>query len=448
LESHNLAAGPPPEATAQLLSALALVLAAAFVFAKLAQRARQPAVVGEIVAGVVLGPSALGLLPGDLVDVFFPADIRPYLQVLSQLGLILFMFGVGYQFDQSHLRSHGRRVMAVSLSSVALPFVLGAALAVALALVPWLRRSAVGTDGLLVPALFLGAAMSITAFPVLARIISERGLHKDRMGAIAVACAAIQDFLAWAILAVVVALANSTGGWPLARMAIASTAVLAGLVCLVRPALAWALAPARQWSGSLVTHAVLVVGLLLSAWATEAIGLHAVFGAFAFGAVVPRAEVDARTPEVPERIEQASLLLLPVFFVVTGLSVNLGGLGVQGVVLLVAVLTVACGGKFLGAASAARLTGASKQEATVLGVLMNARGLTELVILNVGLGLGAIDGRLFTAMVVMAIVTTVMTGPLLDRCHKQAPESADRGGPMDATRPDRPPLAISQDETR
>ncbi|GAA1928169.1 cation:proton antiporter [Streptantibioticus ferralitis] len=442
--SHTIAAGPSPGATAGLLSALALVIAAALVFAKLAQRLRQPVVVGEIVAGVVLGPSVLGLLPGDLVDVFFPPDVRPFLQVLSQLGLVLFMFGVGYQFDASHVRHHGLRITAVSLSSVALPFALGAGLAVLLA--PWFERSQMKTDGVLAPALFLGAAMSITAFPVLARIIGERGLQKDRVGAIAVACAAIQDVLAWVILAVVVALANSTGHWPLVRMALASVALLAGLVWLVRPALVWALAPARPWSGALVTHALLVVGLLLSAWATEAIGLHAVFGAFAFGAVAPRAEVDAGAPEVPERIEQASLLLLPVFFVVTGLSVNLGGLGGHGALILLAVLVVACAGKFLGAAGAAGLTGATGQEATVLGVLMNARGLTELVILNVGLGLGVLDGQLFTAMVTMAIVTTVMTGPLLDRFHKQARPATRQSEPVDQNRDDRRPLVTSPDE--
>ncbi|MFI6210321.1 cation:proton antiporter [Streptomyces sp. NPDC051041] len=444
--SHTIAAGPSPGATAGLLCALALIVAAASVFAGLAQRLRQPAVVGEIVAGVVLGPSVLGLLPGDVVDVVFPPEVMPYLQVLSQLGLVLFMFGVGYEFDAARLRRHGRQVTAVSLTSVALPFALGAALAVAL--VPWFDRTQMRTDGVLVPALFLGAAMSITAFPVLARIIGERGLQKDRVGVISVACAAIQDVLAWIVLAVVVALAGSTGPWPLVRMALACVALLAALVWLVRPALAWALAPARPWSGALVTHAVLVVGLLLSAWATEAMGLHAVFGAFAFGTVAPRAEVDAAAPEVPERIEQASLLLLPAFFVVTGLSVDLGGLGGHGVLILVAVLVVACAGKFLGAAGAAGLTGANRRDAAVLGVLMNARGLTELVILNVGLGLGVLDGQLFTAMVTMAIVTTVMTGPLLDRFHRPAVPAPRPSEPASRAADDRRPLVVSPDETR
>ncbi|MGV9567937.1 cation:proton antiporter [Streptomyces sp. NPDC003480] len=442
--SHTIAAGPSPGATAGLLSALALIVAVSSVFARLARRLRQPAVVGEIVAGVVLGPSALGLLPGDLVDVVFPADVRPSLQVLSQLGLVLFMFGVGYEFDPARLRRHGAQVTAVSLGSVALPFALGAGLAVLLA--PWFDRAQMKTDGVLVPALFLGAAMSITAFPVLARIIGERGLQKDRVAVISVACAAIQDVLAWIVLAVVVALAGSTGPWSLGRMSLACAALSAALVWLVRPALAWALSPARPWSGAMVTHAVLVVGLLLSAWATEAMGLHAVFGAFAFGAVAPRAEVNAGAPEVPERIEQASLLLLPVFFVVTGLSVNLDGLGGHGVLILPAVLVVACAGKFLGAAGAAGLTGANRQDATVLGVLMNARGLTELVILNVGLGLGVLDGQLFTAMVVMAILTTMMTGPLLDRFHRRAAPAPRRSEPVERDPGDHRPLVTSPDE--
>jgi Kef-type K+ transport system membrane component KefB len=417
LESHApVAAAYAPSGS--LLGALALILAAAYVFAWLARRVRQPIVVGEIVAGIALGPSVLGLFPGDLVDLAFPADVRPCLQVLAQLGLVLFMFDVGYHFDSSRLKGHGRQVMAVSLSSVALPFALGAGLACATA--PWFDRSAMTADGLLVPALFLGAAMSITAFPVLARIIGERGLQQDRIGAMALGCAAIQDFLAWTVLAVVVALANSTGAGPLLRMAVASVALLVGLHYVVRPALTWLFAPERRRAGSALTQAVLVVGLLLSAWTTEAIGLHAVFGAFAFGAIVPRARIDATAPQVPERLEQISLFLLPVFFIVTGLSVNLGGLGGPGLLLLLAVLLVACFGKFVGAASAARLTGATKREAATLGVLLNARGLTELVILNVGLALGVLDGRLFTGMVVMAVVTTIMTGPLLDRFHPTA----------------------------
>ncbi|MGY0057923.1 cation:proton antiporter [Streptomyces sp. LZ34] len=385
---------------------------------------RQPAVVGEIVAGLALGPSLLGLFPGDLTELLFPAEVRPYLQIIAQLGLVLFMFGVGYHLDVSHLRGAGRQVMAVSLSSVALPFAMGMGLAAAL--YPWFITSEMKTDGLLAPALFLGVAMSITAFPVLARIIAERDMQKSRLGTMSLACAAIQDFLAWCVLAVVVATVSTTGAWPLTRMAIESAAFVIGLILVVRPGLGWLLAPQRRWAGSPVTHAVLVIGLLLAAWSTEEIGLHAVFGAFAFGTVVPRRHIDALAPEVPERIEQTSLFLLPAFFTVTGLSVDLGGLGGQGLIMVLAVVVVACVGKFLGGAGAARLTGATPRDSITLGILLNARGLTELVILNVGLSLGMLDSRLFTAMVVMAVFTTVMTGPLLQHFAVEDPKPANK----------------------
>lgn len=416
MQTRFLLAGSTAPPTGRFLLSLAVILTVAFVLARVAQRVRQPAVMGEIVGGILLGPSLLSLFPGDLETRLVPPATLPYLQLLSQLGLVLFMFGVGYQFDVGHLRSPTakRQVAAVSLSSVALPFALGVGLAYGL--YPWLSRSELKTDGSLGPALFLGAAMSITAFPVLARILAERGLYKDPLGSISLACAAVQDFLAWCVLAAVVVVVRASGPWPLARMALESALLLAVLVLLVRPGLSWLLDPARPWAGgTALTHAVLVVGVLLTAVATEEIGLHAVFGAFAFGAVAPRARIDETAPQVPERIEQTSLLLLPVFFTVTGMSVNISGLGGRGLAMTAAVLVAACAGKFTGAYGAARLTGTPPREATALGVLLNARGLTELVILNVGLSLGVIDTRLFTAMVLMAVFTTLMTGPLLDR---------------------------------
>ncbi|MDL4775328.1 MULTISPECIES: cation:proton antiporter [Thermomonosporaceae] len=424
-----LAAGSAqsPESIAGIvLGDLALILLAAAVFAALAKRVRQPAVMGEIVAGIALGPSVLGLLPGDLTGLLFPPSARPYLQVLAQVGLVLFMFGVGYGFSPSHLSGAGGRVMLVSLSSVALPFALGAGLAVLLN--PWFDRSEMRVDDLLAPTLFLGAAMSITAFPVLARIITERGMQRDRLGSMALASAAFQDFLAWCVLAGVVAIVSAGGSWSLARTLLGGAAFILVLLWGVRPGLAWLLSPARPWAGGdPVAATVLGCGLLASAWATHEIGLHAVFGAFLFGAVVPREHVEAHTPAVPERIEQTSLLLLPVFFTVTGLSVDFGRLGGRGAVMVAAVIAVACAGKFAGGAGMARLTGETAGASLTLGVLLNTRGLTELVILNVGLGLGVLDSRLFTAMVIMALVTTLMTGPLLDLIHSRAePEPLDR----------------------
>jgi Kef-type K+ transport system membrane component KefB len=405
---------PADDVTGIVLGDLALVLLAAFGFARLAVRLRQPATMGEIVAGIALGPSLLGLLPGNLSETLFPASARPYLQVLAQLGLVLFMFGIGYRLDVTHLRGLGRQVTAISLSAVALPFALGCGLAALL--YPWFDRSELNTTSALGPALFIGTAMAITAFPVLARILVERGLENTWLGTAALVCAAAQDFLAWCVLAVVVAVATAGSPWSLAGTGLASAGFVLGLVFLVRPGVRWLLAPERRWpNGGLLVHTVVVCGLLACAWLTIRIGFHGVFGAFAFGAAMPKRRIDAVAPEIPQRIEQTSTLLLPVFFTVTGLSVDFSRLGGQGLVMVAAVIVVACAGKFAGAFGAARLTGVDRGPALALGILMNARGLTELIILSVGRSLGMLDSRMFTVMVIMALVTTIMTGPLLRR---------------------------------
>ena len=417
------ATGPAETTTGSVLISLAAVITVAFVFARLAQRLRQPAVMGEIVAGIALGPSLLGLFPGDLTERLFPTEVRPYLHVIAQLGLVLFMFGVGYQLDLSQLRGAGRRVVSVTLGSMLLPFGLGVGLAVAL--FSWTDRAQLRSDGMLGPALFMGVAISITAFPVLARILHERGMHRDPVGTMSLACAAVQDALAWCVLAAVAVAASTGGPWPLARMLLRSAVFVLVLVFVLRLLLVRLLAPRRHWCrGAPAALAVLVPGTLLCAWATEAIGLHAVFGAFAFGAAVPRRLLEAKAPEAPQQIEQISLLLLPAFFTLTGLSVHFGGLGWQGLVMVVGVLAVACVGKFGGAAGAAYLSGATGRQALALGVLLNARGLTELIVLDVGLGLGLIDTRMFTVMVVMAVLTTLMTGPLLERVYPRSRRNA------------------------
>lgn len=243
----------------------------------------------------MLGPSLLGLLPGNPTAVLFPTEARPFLQILAQLGLVVFMFQVGYHLDLADLRGQGRHVVAVSLSSVALPFALGTGLALVLA--PWTFSEQERT-GLVGPALFLGAAMSITAFPVLARILSDHGLSRERVGQVALASAALQDLLAWAVLAVVVVVVNATGSWPLARMAVLSALFVLSMMYVIRPGLRWLLAPERSWNrDSTLVHGVVFSGLLLSAWATDAMGLHTVFGAFIFGAVVPRRHIDAYAPD-------------------------------------------------------------------------------------------------------------------------------------------------------
>ncbi|MET7479153.1 cation:proton antiporter [Streptomyces sp. NPDC005648] len=408
MEHEVMAGRAADEITASVLLGLAVIVAVAFVFARLAERLRQPGVMGEIVAGIALGPSLLGLLPGHLTERLFPPDARPFLQVLAQLGLVLFMFGVGHAMDLTHLRGAGRQVLAVSLGSFALPFALGFGLATAL--YPWFAAGGQQAAGeRLIPALFVGTAMSVTAFPVLARILHQRGMAQERTGGVSLACAAVQDVLAWSVLAAVVVAADAGSPASVVRM-IAELLVLAvGLTYVVRPFLRQLLAPGRRWSGSVPARlALMVSGTLACAWATTAMGLHAVFGAFAFGMAVPRGEVDAQA-----QIEQTGLLLLPTFFVVTGLSVRFGELGPRELAVGVCVLAAACAGKLLGAAVPARLTGAAPRQALTLGILLNARGLTELVILDVGLDRGLIGTRMFTIMVIMALATTFMTGPLL-----------------------------------
>ena len=409
------------EITGSVLLGLAVIVAVASVFAKAAERLRQPGVMGEIVAGIALGPSLLGLLPGHLTERLFPLDARPFLQVLAQLGLVLFMFGVGHRMDLTQLRGAGRQVLAVSLGSFALPFALGFGLATAL--YPWLADGGQQAPAeRLIPALFLGTAMSITAFPVLARILHQRGMAQERTGSVSLACAAVQDVLAWSVLAAVVVAADAGSPASLLRMIGGLLVLAVGLRYVVRPLLGQFLAPGRPWSGPVpAALAVLVSGTLVCAWATTALGLHAVFGAFAFGMAVPRGAVDDQLAQVTRQIEQTSLLLLPTFFVVTGLSVRFGELGPRELAVGFCVLTAACAGKLLGAAVPARLTGAAPRQALTLGILLNARGLTELVILGVGLARGLIGARMFTIMVIMALVTTFMTGPLLALVRRDTP---------------------------
>jgi Kef-type K+ transport system membrane component KefB len=391
---------------------MAVVIAAARLMGKLFARFRQPAVVGEILAGVMLGPTLLGLLPGDLDLVLFPPDVRPYLTVIAQLGLVLFMFIVGLEVNLTLIRERRRTASAVSLASVVLPFGL------ALLLAPTLHEHHGAVDGRPVSfpafALFLGVAMAVTAFPVLARILTERAMHRTPTGVLALACAAIDDVLGWSLLAVAVAVVVG-GSVTGVALVLCLTAIYALVMFLgVRPLLARLVARYRA-AGRLTPDmlAVVLVGVLLSAYATDLVGVTAIFGAFVFGAVMPRAE-PGLTREVLERLEQVSLLLLlPVFFLVAGLQVDAGAIDARGGVELVLILAVAIGGKLLGTAAAARLQRLPRRQATALGLLLNTRGLTEIVVLQVGLQLGVFDPELFTLMVIMALITTIMTEPLL-----------------------------------
>jgi len=392
---------------------IAVIVAVARLLGLVVRRVRQPTVIAEILAGLALGPSLLGALPGNPTETIFPADVRPYLAVIAALGLTIYMFVVGLELDLGLIRGNEKAAGAISICSVTLPFALGIGLAV------WLhgRHGTVdGDDVAFLPfALFIGAAMSVTAFPVLARILAERGINRTPTGAITLACAAVDDVLAWTMLAAVLAVVRSSGGADLALMVGESVAFVLVMFLVVRPRLRLLLAR-RDRAGRLTPDifAVVLVGILVSSVVTDEIGIHAIFGAFLFGAVMPRQGAEQMSQEILERVEQVTvLLLLPVFFVVTGLNVDVTALGQDGLVELLAVLAVACSGKFLGAAVAARALGMRPRRAASIGVLMNTRGLTELVVLNIGLAVGILDERLFTVLVLMAIVTTVMTEPLL-----------------------------------
>ncbi|WFB10895.1 cation:proton antiporter [Streptomyces sp. LX-29] len=390
-----------------VMADIAIVLLAGAGVLALARRLRQPPVIGEIAVGIALGPSVLGLLPGDLPQRIFPDEARPLLSAVAQLGLLLFMFLAGWELDGAMLRGRQRAVISMAASAMAVPFALGAGLAVLLA------AEYGGDTGTSAFVLYLGTAMSITAFPVLARILSDSGMIRTPVGVLAMACAAIGDVMAWCLLVVVVAVAEADGGGRVVEVIVLTVLYALVMALVVRPFLRWALhrAGERAAAGRLFT--VVGAGALLSSYVTSWIGTHAIFGAFAFGLAMPRQLRQGLRESIEEPLSKVGTLLLPVFFIITGLSVDFGSLGWSDVVVLAAILAVAVAGKLAGAMVPARLAGLRWREATAFGVLMNTRGLTELVILDVGRRLGVIDARLFAIMVVMALVTTAMAGPLL-----------------------------------
>lgn len=409
-------------AIANVFFAMAVIVVVARVSGSLFHRLRQPAVVGEIIAGLLLGKSALAALPGHLTQRLFPVDVLANLNMLAQLGVVLFMFIVGLEVDLKLIQGRARLAVSVSLTSIAVPFGLGVAIAAYLhhtysrvVVNPGALHARVVNVHLLPFVLFIGAAMSITAFPVLARILAERGMQRTELGTLALACAAVDDLAAWSLLALVISVVEAKSALDLPRTLAEAVAFLAVLVFVVRPLFARLIARSRAAATiSLDLLASILIGLLLSAFVADHIGIHSIFGAFAFGACLPKRGHEATIAAMVERVESVTVvLLLPLFFVVAGLDANVRAIGARGARDLVLVLVVAIGGKFLGAAGAARAQGLSNRRAMAVGTLMNTRGLTELVILNVGKNLHVLDPQMYTIMVVMAVVTTVMTEPLL-----------------------------------
>lgn len=404
---------------------LAQIAAIVFVSRSLGMVTRwlgQPLVIAEVLAGIVLGPSLLGWLWPQAMTALFPASSLSSLKMLSQVGLVLFMFLIGLELDPRLLKGRARSSVIISHSSIVAPFGLGALAA------GWLYASYSSAEvPLLSFLLFLGASMSVTAFPVLARILSERHLLTSRVGVIAIACAAVDDVTAWCLLAFVVAVARSVGIADAAWTTVLAGAFITLMMFVVRPFLQRL--GARVASREGLTPTVIAFILLLlcsSSMATEIIGIHALFGAFLFGAILPKEGKLAET--LIEKLETtAVVLLLPLFFAYSGLRTQIGLVSspgdwlVTGVLILVATL-----GKFGGSALAARVTGLRWREASAIGILMNTRGLMELIVLNIGLDIGVISPTVFTMLVIMALVTTFITTPILHLVYPDSELAQDR----------------------
>lgn len=394
-----------------LLVQIGLVLAASRVVGWLFSKLHQPQVMGEMIAGILLGPSLLGLVAPQLSAAIFPPASIPVLGILSKLGVILFLFLIGLELDPKLIKNRGHAAVFISHASILGPFLLGALLALFLYTrlfndTPLMRFAAV--------ALFMGAAMSITAFPVLARILTERNLHQTRVGAVTITCAAVDDVTAWCLLAFVVAVAKTNGVQPALITAGLATAYVLVMFFAIRPLTA-RLQLYYDRTGRLTQNLVAITLLLVmaSAFTTELIGIHALFGAFLMGAIMPKGGKFVR--ELSEKLEDFTVVfLLPIFFAFTGLKTQIGLLDsweLWGYTLL--IIAVACLGKFGGSTLAARLSGFTWRESSAIGILMNTRGLMELLILNIGRELGVITDAVFAMMVIMAIVTTAMTTPIL-----------------------------------
>ncbi len=403
---------------AKLLLQILTIIITARIFGFFCSKLGQPTVIGEIVAGIFLGPSFLAdYFPAYSAFLFPPASLGN-LQFLSQIGLILFMFVVGMELDLNVLRNRAKEALLVSHASIVLPFTLGVGASY------WLYERFAPIGVAFLPfALFMGIAMSITAFPVLARIVQERGLSRTRIGGVAITCAAVDDITAWCLLAAVIAIVKAGNIVSSIWTIVLAATYVTGMLTLVRPFLRkMGEVYADRESLSKPVVAVFFLILLLSAYATEVIGIHSLFGAFLAGVIMP-VNVRFRNVFIDKVEDVAVVFLLPLFFVFTGLRTEIGLLkDIELWKWCGVIVGVAVAGKFLGSAIPAKLLGNSWRDSFMLGALMNTRGLMELIVLNIGYDLGVLSPEIFAMLVIMALVTTFMTGPLLDIINKVLPE--------------------------
>ena len=402
---HNLA-----HPTALVLAQIVIIIIVSRIFGFIFSKIHQPTVIGEIIAGIALGPSLLGMLFPEFSRTLFPENSLGNLSLLSQVGLILFMFMVGMELDIKVLQNKVKDAVVVSNAGILIPFTLG----IGLAYFIYGHFAPVGVPFLSF-GLFLGMAMSITAFPVLARIVQERGIHRTRLGALVITCAAVDDISAWCMLAAIIAIAKA--GSFLSSLYIIMLAIGYVIVMfkVIRPFLKRIgdLNASRENMSKPVV-AIFFLTLLISSYTTEIIGIHALFGAFLAGTIMPE-NSKFRNIFIQKIEDIALVLLLPLFFVFTGLRTQIGLLNdiylweITGLIILVAIT-----GKFVGSALASKIMGQNWRDSLTIGALMNTRGLMELVVLNIGYDLGILSPEVFSMMVIMALVTTFMTGPTLD----------------------------------
>jgi Kef-type K+ transport system membrane component KefB len=410
------------ELVAHVVASAAVIIGLGFLLGAALRRLGQPEAIGQIFAGIALGPSILGRLPGHLEAALIPRPVVPYLTVVAQIALVLFLFAVGYELDLRVLRRQRRVVPLVALLAFAVPMLLGGGSALTLGSLYQPTGAGAGHRAAFV--LFIAVALSITAVPVLASIIGERGAAGTLPGVVAMTSAGMIDAVGWLALVAVLFFGGAAGAGHLSPPI--TMALFAGylliMLYVVRPALLrWLRRP-----GALVQRdaPIIAVVALTSAWGTAALGLHVIFGAFLAGLIMPRTVDGAPDADLVRPLQETGSLLLPLFFVVAGLSVDIGALRAQDLGLLGIVCAIAVIGKLGGGALGARLGGMTGRDATVVGVMLNTRGLTELIALNIGLQAGIISQRLYTVLVIMALLTTALTGPLLSLLHFPA---ASRG---------------------
>lgn len=408
VESFSQVTANKSHALLHVLVALVAVIISGQFLGKLFSYFNQPPVIGEVCAGILLGPSLLGT---ELSAWILPPSVAPILGVIAQLGAILYMCLVGLELDAKILKNRAHSIVAISHTSILAPFILGATLA--LTIYTRVSSSDVPFTSF---ALFLGVAMSITAFPVLARILTDRKMTRTELGGVAMSCAATDDVTAWCLLAFVVGVAKAQVGEGL-MIAAGTLTYLAFMFIVARPIIKKI---ANHWGSETLTRsqvATVFVALLLSSLTTESIGIHAIFGAFLFGAMIPHDSGVAKT--LVRQLEHVvTVMLLPAFFAYTGMRTRIDLVSGPeqwlfcGIIILVATI-----GKFGGTLTAARLTGMNWRDSAILGTLMNTRGLMELIVLNIGLDLRVISPTLFAMMVIMALVTTIATSPVLQWLH-------------------------------